>query len=239
MFEHFPSQEAKIMKASPFIVATLALSACATPYVPPAADMKPPPLWAGTVEIVPVDGPPTGLVGVKKLGDAVFQQKLDVSRQGKITEEIRYKDPFGKDIIVPKGTPVHAQQMSVTRTTSYNYVPTSRVDLNADNNPIEWCFKIPTETACIFWEGETRARYVGMIELSQRRFLGFQPSGMVGPMPKIVEGPNAFGGPMLQTAVIPWKEPEGVILGGLVFRPQRNPAGVVDAVEVALAPSMR
>jgi hypothetical protein len=240
------------------------LVSCATNYIPPADDLKPPPLWAGTVELVPASEAIEFRSGVRRNGDWFQKVATKMSREGRIVDEIRYKSPFGKEIIIPANTPVHAMQMSVTQTISYNYVRQSSTNLNANNNPIEWCYSILADTACIFWEGETRARYVTMVPISQRRLIGFSPTGMIGPMPNIVEGNGDFGGPILATQkladisdtgfsivstlkdgreeekslgqkrVISWAGSDRVTLELYTFKAVKNAQGKIDAVEISI-----
>jgi hypothetical protein len=253
-----------VCKTSGFFFVVSLLASCATPYSPPADDLKPPPLWAGTVELVPTGEATEFRSGVWRNGDWFSRVSTKVSRQGRIVDEIRYKNPFGKEIIVPANTPVHAMQMSVTQTTSYNYVRQSSVDLNANNNPIEWCYSIPADTACIFWEGEARARYITMMPISQRQLIGSSPTGMIGPMPNIVEGEADFGGPIVaiqkladisdtgftiatsykdgrederslsRNRVVSWSGRNQVALEIFAFKAIKNAEGKIDAVEVSL-----
>jgi hypothetical protein len=241
------------------------LAACATNYTPPADDVRPPPLWSGDVEIVPSATPVEFRLGVLRNGDWFRKVPTQISRQGRIVDEIRYKDPFGKEVVIPANTPVHAKQMSVTQTTSYNYVRQSSVNLNGNNNPLEWCYSIPAESACIFWEGETRARYISMGKLSQRQLVGFSPTGMIGPMPNIVEGDADFGGPIVlsqklanitdvgfsiqatikdgreeeksigQDRVVTWAGRNEVTLEALTFKAVRDGDGKINAVEIVEA----
>lgn len=176
-------------------VATLA--SCASPYVAPPPDLKPPALWSGEAKHITLSDSPGLIRGIRKQGEVFYEERTDVTRTGTILDEIKYKDPFGKEIIIPKGTLVHAKQLSVMQTYSGGYTPTTTTNLNAKNDPIEWCYSIPIESACIFWEGETAARYISMYAISRRNLIGFNASGMRGPMPNIEESSTVYGGPII------------------------------------------
>lgn len=174
-----------------------ALCSCATPYVPPPANLKPPPLWSGEARRFALPDSPGFQSGICRQGEAFLEERTDVTRTGIILDEIKYKDPFGKEVVIPSNTPVHVKQLSVMQTWTGGYGGSRQTNLNAQNDPIEWCFSIPAETACIFWEGENAARYISMYAISRRNLLGFSASGMRGPMPNIVESPGAYGGPII------------------------------------------
>ncbi len=178
------------------IPSLLILSACATPYVPPALTSTPPAVWSGTASISKLADSPGYSFGIKKVGDNIYEEWSETTRNGFIADEIHYRNPFGKEIIVPAKTIVHAEQLSVTRVTTYGGIRTGQTNLNQEIDPIEWCFKLEKQASCIFWEGETRARYIDMYPLSQRIFFGFNANGMIGPMPKIEEAKVDFGGPI-------------------------------------------
>lgn len=257
-----------VAKISPRILGLCAsasfMAACATDYVPPPKHLTPPPLWAGSAEPDSIRRELDFHPGIKRSGDWLQKTSATLYREGRIVDEIRYKSPFGKEIIIPANTPVHAQQLSVSRTTSYNYMPVRTDNLNALNNPIEWCYSIPADTACIFWEGETRARYIGMVALSQRNLIGFSAAGMIGPMPNIVEGDADFGGPLVafqrivdindegfsimstikdgrqeekevkKKSVILWQGRNQVELDFMYIKPVKNAEGKIDSVEVSV-----
>jgi hypothetical protein len=68
-------------------------------------------------------------------------------------------------------------------------------DMNAYNNPIEWC--VPRfdkgDAVCIFWEGSDRARYIDTSGGTPLNASPTSPSGMVGPMPQVQEQAVDFG----------------------------------------------
>lgn len=239
------------------------LGACATNYVPPADGLVAPPLWSGDVDMVAVDADTKLSLGLKKDGDWFMQVASKMSREGTIVDEIKYKDPFGKEVTIPANTPVHGMQMSMSVTTSYNYMRGPTTDLNATNNPIEWCYSIPVESACIFWESPTKARYISMAKLSQRNLFNLTTAGMVGPMPSIVEGEADFGGPIISRRVLSqindtgfvilttvkdgrepaatmrerdtmtWEGDAEIVWQGLKFKAVKGPDGKINAVDVS------
>lgn len=254
------------MKSRLFLLCVLTLGACATPYIPPSLESKPPPLWSGSATRAILPTSPGFVPGIKRQGDALIESHTDATRQGTIQVEIKYRDPFGKEITVPQGTPVHGQQFSLMQSTRYGYLPATETNLNANNDPIEWCFKTATESACIFWESESRARYISMGALSQRLVLGINASGMIGPMPVIVEGPANFGGPIINKMVLTriddtgveitprlkdgseverdfgnkitlaWQSQGELTYENYVFRAIRNQQGTINSAEVRLIP---
>jgi|GEM_PF-5103201 len=254
------------MKGQLVLLCILTIGACATPYVPPSKQSHPPQLWSGVATIARLPTSPVFVPGVKRQGDVLFEEHSDATRQGTIQVEIKYRDPFGKEITIPKDTPVHGEQFSLIRSYHNPSKPNGRENLNEQNDPIEWCYKIPTETACIFWESETRARYINMYALSQRLIIGVNASGMIGPMPVIAEGPANFGGPIVHKMVLTriddtgveitprlkdgseverdfgnkislaWQSQGELTYENFVFRAIRNQQGTIDSAEVRLIP---
>ena len=180
------------------------LASCAGGYSPPPPEMKIPPLWAGEAELDPPRREIEYHTGLKRGGDLLVKTRDMKFREGRIVDEIKYKNANGKDVIIPANTPVYAKQLSVSITYTTNALSRT-VNLNEVTNPIEWCYSTEQENFCIFFERDSQARYVKLNLVpfvnSPRRngsaIIGMD-EGRVAPLPNIIEGDEDFGGAVFE-----------------------------------------
>jgi len=174
------------------------LQACATSYRPPTE--PPPPEWTGASgwEIVP--GSQKIYEGPRREGDVFIEYLLKPRRTGTVVETVRTKSAYGKDIIIPKGTRVFAENFTLVTQAGWagNQQNKQAID------PIEWCGVLPqgidgkqggSQGVCLFWESPTQVRY--MEDYAVGGF-GYDPdiygtSGMPGPVPPIDVTPVELG----------------------------------------------
>jgi len=176
------------MKLHYAIAAMLVVAACATPYRPPGE--RAPDQWYGAaglcIDPTQAISAPLEAIG---LNQVALRIPLIPARTGRLETTITYRGPFGGDKIIPAGTLLMTQQYSMMSRQTYNYMPVGRaVNLNASNDPVEWCTIQESEpgATCIFWEGPDRARYIPVAAMG----VLMQPvmsAGMPGPMPQIRE----------------------------------------------------
>jgi hypothetical protein len=173
------------------------LTACATPYRPPTE--PPPAQWTGASGWEPVAGTQKIYEGTHKQGDVLFEFVLKPRRTGTVVETVQTKTAYGKDFIIPKGTPVFAENFTLVTHGGW-----TGKEIKQPIDPIEWCAVLPhgtdgkqtgSDTACLFWEGPNQARY--MQDYRNGGF-GYNPayydtSGMPGPVPQINDTPVDLG----------------------------------------------
>lgn len=191
------------------LLATLTvLGACATPYSPPSTPA--PPEWMGAAGLAPIQGA-VGRLNQAALTEGGVIASIDVDhvRTARIRDELRYKSPYGGDMVIAAGTPARAEQLTMFVSSTYQPVP---VAVGENNNPIEWCARqVNGDTVCIFWEAPDRARYVPTFtDRAPRLVTPFKASGMIGPMPVIVESKVDLGPPLQQQLVVRDWDREGV-----------------------------
>jgi TonB family protein len=138
--------------------------------------------------------------GTRRPGDVLIEYGLKPRRTAVVVETVRTKSAYGKDFIIPEGTRLFAENFTLVTREGWAGQKQNKQAID----PIEWCAVLPhgvngkqagSDTACVFWEGPTQARY--MQEFGNGGF-GFRPrmfgtSGMPGPVPKIKVQPVDFG----------------------------------------------
>lgn len=176
----------------------VALGGCATTYVPPS---KPAPLaWQADSNFKDLKAEKVVINGIKSVGDVIYQDKIIPTKVAEITEDVVYTSPFGSKVTIPKGTLAIAEQYSLIQSSRYS----GGKNLNADNDPIEWCFSNADKkgATCAFWEGDETARYISVHRISERIYLPIMSAGMVGPMLKFRELSEDPRGPIIFSAKI-------------------------------------
>jgi hypothetical protein len=176
----------------------IGLAGCATPYRPPTE--QPPPEWTGD------SGwkirPDTIRVheGAHRPGDVLMEYELKAAQTAVVLETVRTKSAYGKDFIIPAGTKLFAENFTLVWRTGW----AGQKQVEQAIDPIEWCAVLPngidgkqpgSDTACLFWETPTQARYT---QGFRNGGFGYHPrmfdtSGMPGPVPKIKVQPVDFG----------------------------------------------
>jgi TonB family protein len=179
------------------IVLLISLQGCATSYLPPA--VPPPEEWAGSsgwevpAETIKVHE------GSRRAGDVLVEYEMKPRRTAVVLEAVKMKTAYGKDLILPEGTKLFAENFTLVRRSG----AMGNQEAKQAINPTEWCTVLPhgtdgkqsgSDTVCMFWESPTQARY--MQEYRNGGF-GYQPrvgtSGMPGPVPKIRVEPVDLG----------------------------------------------
>ena len=180
------------------VSAVLWLQACATQYLPPT--QPPPPEWTGASGWDVAPGSQKTYEGTRGNGDVLIEYVLKPRRTGTVVEAVQTKSAYGKDIIIPKGTRVFAENFTLV--TQAGWAGQKQVEQSID--PIEWCAVLPrgidgkqagSQGICLFWEGPTQARY--MEDFATGGF-GYAPTmysttGMPGPVPQIDATPVDLG----------------------------------------------
>lgn len=177
------------------IVALMAsVSACASTYRVPREEA--PPEWredGKPIGFMPIEGSAKSFPGNHKEHGVIMEFAVENERTAIITNTLEWTGPFGGSNIIPAGSPAYARQFSLRM--SSNYGSYFGKDMNAYNNPIEWC--VPRfdkgDAVCIFWEGSDRARYIDTSGGTPLNASPTSPSGMVGPMPQVQEQAVDFG----------------------------------------------
>ena len=178
-------------------------TACATTYRVPQQEA--PPEWredGKPIGFAPVEGSARSFPGNLKEHGVIMEFDVENERTAIITNTLEWTGPFGGTNIIPAGSPAYARQFSLQQ--SSNYGSYFGKNLNAYNNPVEWC--VPRfdkgDAVCIFWEGPDRARYIDTSGGTPQNASPMSPSGMVGPMPQIQEQAVDFGHPMKVQLVV-------------------------------------
>ena len=180
------------------ILTVLGLQACATSYRPPTE--PPPPEWTGESGWEIVAGSQKNYEGLRREGDVLIEYVLKPRRTGTVVDTARTKTAYGKDLIIPKGTRVFAENFTLVTQGGWagNQQNKQMID------PIEWCAVLPRGTdgkqsgsqgVCLFWESPTQARYMEDYAIGG---FGYDPemygtSGMPGPVPQIDASPVELG----------------------------------------------
>jgi hypothetical protein len=166
------------------------LQACATPYRPPTE--PPPPEWTGPSGWDVDPGSQKIHEGPRGNGDVLIEYVLKPRRTGTVVEAVQTKSAYGKDIIIPKGTRVFAENFTLV--TQTGWAGQKQVEQVID--PIEWCAVLPrgidgkqagSQGICLFWESPAQARYMEDYTIGG---FGYAPAvygttGMPGPVPQI------------------------------------------------------
>ncbi len=209
-----------IYRALMLCVASLLLASCGGRYSPPPPDFKLPPVWSGNAHLDPAINQIDFEPGIKRSGDYLVKTRVKSFREGRIVDEIKYQNPYGKNINIPADTPVYAQQLTVTRTNLGGPGPSTSENLNALTNPIEWCYETPDDAKCIFYEREDRARYISIPGVSRTESMPLPifdtERGVRGPLPNIVEDDKDVGGAVFLVQKILDINDEGFLLVTLV-----------------------
>lgn len=187
------------MKKLVLAASAAGLTACASTYQVPVEEA--PPEWRddGTkLTLTAVDGTAEAFGGdVMSKGDVLLQFEVENLRTGIIEDAVSWKSPYGVEQSLPAGTPVYARQFSLSMQRTYNYVPTGPArNLNALNNPIEWCAPRENDAVCIFWEGPEKARYIASSGAVPQSVSLTSANGMEGPVPTIIEQEVEFDRPL-------------------------------------------
>ncbi len=185
----------KVLTVSSII---LVLQACATSYRPPTE--PPPPEWIGASgwEIVP--GSQKTYEAPRGEGDVFIEYVLKPRRTGTVLDAVRTKSAYGKDLIIPKGTLVFAENFTLVTQGGWAGNEQNKQEID----PIEWCAVLPrgidgkqsgSQGVCLFWESPMQARY--MEDFTVGGF-GYDPdmygtSGTPGPVPQIDVSPVELG----------------------------------------------
>src|SRR6185503_8297789 len=185
-------------KALTAVSTVLWLQACATSYRPPIE--PPPPEWTGASGWDIVPGSQKTYEGPRGEGDVFIEYALKPRRTGTVVETVRTKSAYGKDIIIPKGTRVFAENFTFVTQAGWAGQQQNKQAID----PIEWCAVLPrgidgkqsgSQGVCLFWESPTQVRY--MEDYTVGGF-GYDPdiygtSGMPGPVPQIDVTPVELG----------------------------------------------
>jgi hypothetical protein len=180
------------------LVLLVSLQGCATSYRPPA--QQPPEEWTGVAGWEVLASTIKVHEGARRPGDTLMEYEVRPRRTAVVLETVQTKTAYGKDFIIPEGTKLFAENFTlVTRGGWWG-----EKEIKQSVDPIEWCGVLPhgtdgkqkgADTACLFWEGPTQARYMqqykdGGFAFSPRMH---DTSGMPGPVPKIKVQPVDFG----------------------------------------------
>jgi hypothetical protein len=219
---------------------SIALSGCASTYQPPRT--PPPAQWTGVSGLENV-GAPKALPGLKHAGDAFAAANVRFLRTGVLAETVETKTAFGGTMTLPKGSKAFAT--NYTLYVSANYGPSKNAQ--PTNDPIEWCVITPngfdgkkagSETACIFWEGPERSRYMQDYVVGGFAFAPYvdigDAAGMPGPTPVFIEQPVDFGVPLTRELRILKVDAKTVRIG--VVLSDGNKSRIMDQRSVRLPP---
>ena len=153
-------------------------TACATTYRVPQQEA--PPEWredGKPIGFAPVEGSARSFPGNLKEHGVIMEFDVENERTAIITNTLEWTGPFGGTNIIPAGSPAYARQFSLQQ--SSNYGSYFGKNLNAYNNPVEWC--VPRfdkgDAVCIFWEGPDRARYIDTSGGTPQNASPMSPSG--------------------------------------------------------------
>jgi hypothetical protein len=165
------------------------LPACTAPYRPPTE--RPPDEWMGESGWRVQSANVRVFEGTRRAGDELLEYPGEFTRTAVVLETARTRDAFGHDFIIPGGTALFAMNFTLKSGQAID--------------PIEWCGVLPhgvdgkqkgSDTACLFWEAPTRARYT---QDHRDGGFGFHPrmvggtGGVAGPVPRIRVQPVDFG----------------------------------------------
>ena len=180
------------------ITLTVLLEGCATPYRPPT---EPPPAeWTGDSGFEVQADTIKVYEGARRPRDVLIEYGVQFRRTAVVLETVQTKDAYGRDFILAEGTKLFATNFTLTSQTGV----WGNKQLRQSVDPIEWCAVLPhgvdgkqadSDTACLFWESPTQARYMQDFRNGGYRFnpefIG--TAGMPGPVPKIKVQPVDFG----------------------------------------------
>lgn len=179
------------------ILLTAVLAAgCASTYEVPR--LRAPLEWTGRAGIQPVAETLEVFEGEHARDSVLLRWGVEHVRTGRLAQDAVYGHPDREQFTLPAGTPVYAMQFSMQQVTTYGGAETARRDLNAGNNPIEWC-AVPASgpTVCAFWESPEQALYIdaprGMPLIASIR----SPVGRPGVVPVVTEEPVDFATPLM------------------------------------------
>jgi hypothetical protein len=146
------------MRALVILTAILA-SACTATYTVPQEQA--PLAWSGSAGFEAVADTMQVFEGDHRSGDVLLRWQVEHVRTGRLAQDAVYGTPGREQFVLPANTRVYAMQFSVEEVHRYARTEIGRYNLNADNNPIEWC-AVPTNgpVICVFWEGPEQARYI-------------------------------------------------------------------------------
>ena len=134
-------------------LALLALSACATGYTPPKE--RAPDNWYLPTGFVPDISSLEITQGPVALGGELYRMNALPITAGQLKNDVRW----GKEgeFMLPAGTRVYANQFTLVMTSNYS----STVNMNKNNDPIEWCAMGPKDRpVCMFFHSPTEALYI-------------------------------------------------------------------------------
>lgn len=177
------------MRLFTLLAAITFLSSCATPYRVPIEEA--PPEWRDNGDpmgLAVIQGTTKTFDGEMRKGDILLEFGVENERVATVENDLEWKGPFGGAQKISAGSPAYARQFSLQRTTTYASTPIGpRTNMNAHNNPIEWCIPRETDAVCVFWEGPEKAKYISTSLGLAQNARPSSPSGMEGPMPVIAE----------------------------------------------------
>lgn len=180
------------------------LAGCVTPPTYGIPAERAPASWYGNAGVALLGPTIEAASGELGPGAQLLTYKAIPVRTGRLTEAVTLTPLRGDPITIPTGTAMIAEQYSLTIQTTYNYVPVgSARNINAVNDPIEWCVADSRQPAlCAFWQGD-QALYIPMVRHSARMMA--QPigtAGTLGPVPVIEETPPDLSNAITHTFVL-------------------------------------
>ncbi len=206
-------------RLSILVACAAAAAACATPYRPPQT--PPPVLWTGVSGLEPA-GPSTADSGRMREGAIFFSTPVHFRRTGVLARTVRTKTAYGGDMVLPEGSKAYATNYTLYVGSAYS----APENVQTEVDPVEWCVIAEqgfdgrgagSQTACIFWEGPERARYMQDYTTGGFAFAPYvdigSASGMTGPVPEILEQPVDFGVQITREARVLKVEKRGVRVG--------------------------
>jgi len=168
------------------------VSACNTTYKVPQEPA--PALWQGSSGVLITGKSYKVIPGIHQPGGVFAEIDADHKRKARLLAPVTYETTVmsgSKEVTLPAGTPLYAQQYTQSVTTSGTYVQTKTVTQARSRNPIEWCAERPDkeQAVCIFWENPNEAFYLGMRGSPVGPQVG-TIAGKRGPLPSLVEDSN-------------------------------------------------
>ena len=167
------------------------LTACSTSYTVPTQNA--PDVWQdkGAYGLQYIEGTLEHHEGLKQQGDALLEFGVEQLRTATIVQDIVWKDKLGRERSIAAGTPAYAAQFTFIKSINNGRKGYSQ-NMNARNNPIEWCVPFRNKATCIFWEGPDQARYIDAMGGVPMRAVPIGGDGVRGPMPELREGDVNF-----------------------------------------------